>query len=287
MSTKPFSNIATAIAFSPNMEANVHEGLRITKMLGNKLFLIHVGSKSESEKEKDSLIKLVGSLELERVEVEIVWQEGDVIDAILSACKTKNINLLIAGAQPREGILRYYMGSVARRLVRKTSCSILLMTHPNKMQSRCGKIVVNGIQHPKTRQTIQTAFDVANCINANELLVVEEVEPDKEMENVEDDAHLQKSNEKKNALIGKELKRLDEIIAGFPKMDALSVSNKVIFGKRGYTIGHFTQSTGADLLVMNSPDTKLGFLDRVFTHDLEYVLSELPSDLLIVHSQKS
>lgn len=284
MSAKPFSNIATAIAFSPNMEANVHESLRITKMLGHKLFLIHVGITSPEEKNR--LTDLVQSLELEGTEVQIVWQEGEIINAIIKTCKANEINLLIAGAQPREGILRYYMGSVARRLVRKTTCSILLMTHPSKLQSRCGKIVVNGINHPKTKQTIKAAFYVANCIKANELLVVEEVVPDREMEDTADDAHLRKANAKKTALVEKESQRLKTMVSDFEKTDNLRVNTKIIFGKRGYTIGHFTQSACADLLVMNSPDTKLGFLDRVFTHDLEYVLSELPSDLLIVHSQK-
>ncbi len=284
MSAKPFPNIATAIAFSPNMEANVHESLRITKMLGHQLFLIHVGAASAEE--KDRLSNLVNALNLEGIAVQIVWQEGEIINAIVKTCIANKINLLIAGAQPREGILRYYMGSVARRLVRKTTCSILLMTHPSKMQTRCGKIVVNGVSHPKTKQTIKAAFDVANCIGANELLVVEEVVPDKEMEDTADDEHLQKANAKKAALIEKESQRLTAMVSDFEKTDDLNVNTKIIFGKRGYTIGHFTQSACADLLVMNSPDTKLGFLDRVFTHDLEYVLSELPSDLLIVHSQK-
>jgi hypothetical protein len=248
------------------------------------LFLVHVGNESDTEKAR--LNQLVESLDHEGLEVEVVWEEGDVVEAVLRTCEKHEVDLLIAGAQPKEGLLRYYMGSVARRLVRKTNCSILLMTHPNKLQSRCGKIVVNGIDHPKTSKTIHMAMEVANSLKSNELIVVEEVVPDKEMDNVEDDAHLQKAVEKKNKLVEKELHRLDAIIKKADKTNDLRVNAKVIFGKRGYTIGHFTQSSCADLLVMNSPDTKLGFLDRVFTHDLEYVLSELPSDLLIVHSQE-
>ena len=65
------------------------------------------------------------------------------------------------------------------------------------------------------------------------------------------------------------------------------ISMKCVFGKEGYSIGHFAEIWGADLLVMNSPDKKLGFLDRFFPHDLEYVLSDMPCDLMIVHPKES
>ncbi|MBT4345236.1 MAG: universal stress protein, partial [Flavobacteriales bacterium] len=37
----------------------------------------------------------------------------------------------------------------------------------------------------------------------------------------------------------------------------------------------------ADLLVMNAP-SKTSILDRIFPHDIEYILTELPTDVLIV-----
>ena len=54
-----------------------------------------------------------------------------------------------------------------------------------------------------------------------------------------------------------------------------------IFGRRGYSIGHFARVKRADLLIMNAPN-KLTLLDRLFPHDLEYILSDLPTDVLIV-----
>ena len=54
-----------------------------------------------------------------------------------------------------------------------------------------------------------------------------------------------------------------------------------IFGKRGYSIGHFAQVARADLLIMNGPK-KSGFKDRLFPHDLEHILTELPTDVLII-----
>lgn len=58
-----------------------------------------------------------------------------------------------------------------------------------------------------------------------------------------------------------------------------------IDGKPGYVITQYAREQKADLLVLNSPDTKLNLIDRVFPHDIEYALADLPCDLLIVHSR--
>ena len=52
-----------------------------------------------------------------------------------------------------------------------------------------------------------------------------------------------------------------------------------------YAISKYARDKRADLLVVNSPSTHLNLLDRIFTHDIEYVLADLPCDLLIVHSR--
>jgi len=61
----------------------------------------------------------------------------------------------------------------------------------------------------------------------------------------------------------------------------LAIKSQPIFGKRGYSIGHYAQVARADLLVMNAP-AKMTFWDRLFPHDIEHILTELPTDVLIV-----
>lgn len=286
MLAKPFSTIATAIANSPNLEANIHESIRLKDALGDKLILIHVGGKNEDDEINfKSIIERAGG---SSDEVEVIWQQGEPVEVILEVAQREKVDLIIAGAMPREGLLRYYMGSIARRLVRAPGCSssILLMTNPSKMKSTCGRIVVNGLDHPKTNYTINRSMQVASRLEATELVVVEEVEPSKIGAKAEDDEGLRKVNQAKEEIEAKEGQRINKILESAGSVKDLRVSQKCIFGKAGYVIGHFAETYCADLLIMNSPDTKLGFLDRVFTHDLEYILSELPCDLLIVNSKK-
>lgn len=281
---KPFKNIATAIALSPNLEANICESIRLKDQLGEKLFLIHVDQGQADERAE--IIATMQKVGCTTQDVEIVWEEGDPIEAILRVTKLKEIDLLVAGALPREGLLRYYRGSIARQLVRKSDCSILLMTNPQKLAHKCNTVVVNGLDHPKTATTIEKAIRACIHLNARDLHIIEEVSAKKKEQRVEDDSMLQKVLLKRKKLMESEDQRIQKILAGIDNKEGVNIRHQAVIGKRGYTIGHYTQSVHADLLVLNSPDTQLGFMDRVFTHDLEYILSELPSDILMVHSSK-
>ena len=42
----------------------------------------------------------------------------------------------------------------------------------------------------------------------------------------------------------------------------------------------------ADLLVMNAQEN-LSFLDRLITRDIEHILAELPTDVLIINSKRN
>jgi hypothetical protein len=48
----------------------------------------------------------------------------------------------------------------------------------------------------------------------------------------------------------------------------------------------FAGENSADLLVLNSPDRKMNILDRVFPHDIEHALADLPCNLLIVNPKQ-
>ena len=69
------------------------------------------------------------------------------------------------------------------------------------------------------------------------------------------------------------------------KVQGLNWTTQSIFGRRGYSIGHYARVVRADLLVMNAQEEST-FLQRFFPKDLEHILAELPTDVLIVQSHK-
>ena len=147
----------------------------------------------------------------------------------------------------------------------------------------CQHIVVNGLKDPKTEQTIKTAFYVAKKLNSEKITIVEEIKQDQISVKVDDDKSLRRANIIRERIKLRENSRINEIISHIPEKYTKNKTIKLqpIFGKKGYSIGHYAQISRADLLVMNAP-SKMTFWDRLFPHDIEHILTELPTDVLIL-----
>lgn len=281
MSHPSFKHIAIGIAFSPNLEANVSEAARISCMLGAKLLLIHVG-KGSTEKIQiiDQFIKNCHQAQLS---YELLFKDGEPVNVILEAVRENNIDLLLLGALKQERFVKFYLGSIARKITRKATCSVLLITNPSVVRKSCKHLVVNGLKDAHTERTIEAAFYVAHSLGSNQFTIVEEIEEQKISIKINDDQSLRKANLLKEKLKRQEDSRVQGILSHIPEEQKknIHIETQAIFGKRGYSIGHYAQIARADLLVMNGPK-KSTFLNRFFQHDLDYILKELPTDVLIV-----
>jgi len=278
---KPFKRVGIGVAYSPNLKANLFEAARLAVFFKCKLFLIHVGEPSD---EKVDVLKIIlKRFEKDKLDYEVVFKVGEPVDVILSTVKEEKIDLLILGAVQRERFLKYYVGSIARKITRQAKCSVLLLIKPSVDRVPCEHIVVNGLKDPKTEQTITSAFYVAKQLKAEKITIVEEINQDQISVKVDDDKSLRKANIIKERIKLRENSRIKEIISHIPENYTKNITVKLrpIFGKRGYSIGHYAQVSRADLLVMNAP-TKMTFWDRLFPHDIEYILTELPTDVLIL-----
>lgn len=278
---KPFDNIATALAFSPTAEALLSEAKRISEKLNAKLTLIHAGAKSEAgEKKVNQLLKKV---DLDRHSVKLIWKEGKPEKVLTEVCKVEKVDLLILGAIKHEDLLKHYIGSVARKISRNPPCSLLLITNPQLSNQSLREVVVNGLEHSKTQNTIEKACLFALGFNVKKITVVEEINPKEVKTKIDDNLSLEQAFHEKVELQKLEDKRIFKILNALPIGAETDVSVRCVFGKVGYSISHYAEVKKASILVMNSPDNKLGILDRFFPHDLEYVLSDMPCDLMIVH----
>ncbi|MEJ6791765.1 MAG: universal stress protein [Lacinutrix sp.] len=281
MIPKPFKTIGIGIAFSPNLKANLYEASRLALFFDCKLVIIHVG-KTSNEK-TDTLKSILSAFEKDNLNYDVLFKPGDPVEVILSASEEKKIDLLIIGAAKREKLFKYYIGSIARKITRKANCSLLLLINPSIDRLPCQHIVVNGLEHPKTEQTITTAFYIGLKLEAEKLTIVEEIKQNEIHVNVDDDKSLRKAQIVKERLRNRERSRINHIIEDIPKdyTQNITIKSQPIFGTQGYSIGHYAQIARADLLVMNAP-TKMTFWDRLFPHDIEHILTELPTDVLII-----
>ena len=276
-----FKTIGIGVTFSPNLEANINEAARLALFFGSKLVLIHVGEASEEKLNK--FLAFLTPFKDQGLVFEVSFKSGDPVEVILSTTNEKEVDLLIIGALKKENFVKYYLGSIARKVTRKATCSVLLLINPSKERVSCSHIVVNGLKDPKTEETVATAFFVGHKLGANKITVVEEISDEEVSVKVDDDKSLRKSTIIKERLRLREEARVKKVLDSIPSdyTKEITIKSQPIFGKRGYSIGHYAQVARADLLVMNAP-SKMTFWDRVFPHDIEYILTELPTDVLIV-----
>lgn len=277
-----FGTILTGIAFSPNLKANVFETLRLGSLVKAKVVLVHVGNKTVEKEQK--IAEYCNAFPEFKDQISIVWKSGDPVDIIIGACNEYKADLLILGAAKREKLMKYYLGSIARKIAKKAPCSLLLFIKPSIERVPCRHIVVNGLEHPKTNNTIEASFEFANAIGSNKITIVEEISQSEVTIQVEDDKSLEKSNLLKEQLLERETSRITTILNTIDASlkENITIKSQGIFGKRGYSIGHYAKVQRADLLVMNKPE-KSSFLDKIFPQDIDYILSELPTDVLIIH----
>jgi nucleotide-binding universal stress UspA family protein len=282
-SSYPFETIGVAVAFSPRLEAVLGEAKAIAEKLGAQLLLMHIGERSRTkEAQLDEIIRKLG---IDEKKTRVTWHEGDPVTTLLELCKLNIVDLLILGAIRKENVLKYYLGSVARKISRKAKCSVLLLVDPVKEGSRFRKIVVNGVENPKTVHTINTAVYFSKNMGAKQITVATETDQPGLAMAVANESTAGEASKLRKEFSEEEMSKVHDIVVNVSKREGIEILEKSIKGKSGYAIRQYAESKKADLLVINSPDVKYGIIDRIFTHDMEYILEEIPTNVLIVHSR--
>lgn len=278
-----FRKIGLALAFSPRMEALLAEAARLKKLWNSELVLIHVGR--QGEKEEKLLNELMTRTGLNNGnDVRLLWASGKPADQILRACRNESVDLLIAGALRKENLVQFYLGTIARKILRKADCSVLMFTDPSTSPQPLKNIIVNAEDSPYVEEAIKAACEIAKYDRATWLHIVKEIRHHSMSVSVDD--HNTDSDGSENLLIEEKISDVEKILQKIPH-GGLKINVKVVSGKGGFEIAKFTQRKQGDLLVVGASPRRSTLFDRVFPHDLEYIFKDLPCNLLIVHPDKT
>jgi nucleotide-binding universal stress UspA family protein len=276
--------IGLAIAFSPRIEALLAEASRLKKMWDSELVLIHVGDHGEEQEER--LRQLLTSVGLGGDNsVKTLWEDGKPSERILATCKKERIDLLIAGALKKENLVQFYLGTIARKIVRKADCSVLLFTTPSQMPQPFRNIVVNADDSPFVEEAIISACHIGLRDKADWLHVVSELKMYGLTMTVSEQYSEEEYENVRQKLVKDELTNVEKILQRIPH-EGLKVNIKLVSGKSGFELAKFAQRKHADLLVVGAPPRRFSLFDRVFTHDHEYLFADLPCNLLIIKRRK-
>lgn len=273
-----YRKIALAIAFSPRIEALIAETKRLKDLHRSELVLIHIGQKTPELENR-----LFGMLEKYGVnlgQTKIVWEDGKPAKKIIQVCNTEGVDLLVAGALKKEELFTYYIGSIARKIIRKASCSVLVLIEPSVTPRPFHKIVINGTQQAQTPYVIGQGVELCKLEQAKQVFILNEIKMyGLKMATISDNSEEEVSKNRKK-LVSEEVSYVEDILKTIDQGN-LKINIKVTSGRWAPELAKFSESISADLLILGGHEN-LTFFDRLFPHDIEDILGNLPCNLLIV-----
>lgn len=274
-----YQKIALAIAFSPRMEALIAETKKLVDVFQSDLILIHVGAKTPELEQKLATVLEARGLP---TSTKVLWKIGKPAKSILGTCEEEKADMLVMGALKKEGLLTYYIGSVARKVIRKSSCSVLTLIDPKIETTEFKKIVINGTQLAYTPFVLSQGLAFSKIVNASIVNILNEIKMyGLQMSAASEDSE-KKASLVKRQLVKDEMQYVEDILEQIETED-LKINIKVTGGKWAIELAKFSERIEADLLIVGD-ENRLNFFDRIFPHDLEDLLSTLPCNLLIVKS---
>lgn len=274
-----FNKIAVAITFSQNTMNLLNEAKRLKELFQSELFIFHIGEKSDDK--KSQLKKIIDDANLNENEYKLIWETGDIDDSIMNLCEINKINLLIAGALKKENMLKYYLGSVARTLMREAPCSVLFYLKQNEKLNSYKNICVNVDFTRESEIATLKAYEIAKLENSENLTLLREFQMPNlvssafESDN-KDDIRIQKNN-----LHEDEIEKM-KLFVNELNLTGIKINTYCLLGKHGWELSNWVSENKYDLLVIPSLQRKPKLIDRIFQYDWEFIFKELPSSLLIV-----
>ena len=278
-----YKKIALAIAFSPRMEALICETKRMKDLYGASLILIHIGQ--DTEEKREALDALLTKYQLDPQTTTVIWKEGKPAKKIIQVCNQENVDLLIAGALKKENVFTYYLGSIARKIIRKAKCSVLVLIEPSEDPRKFDKVVINGTQQSQTPQVIRRGIALCKAEHSTQVYIVNEIKMYLLRMATASEESEAKAAMIKRQLVQDEISYVENILKDIDQGD-LKVQIKVTGGRWAVELAKFSEKIHADLLIVGAQEN-LNFLDRLFPHDLEDILSNLPCNVLIINNPGS
>lgn len=143
-----FQRILLATDFSETSRYAVEYAILLAKTFGAALHVLHVMESEilampdgvtylppdyfeELEKQSaDRLEKVIDSEERKRLTVSLILRKGSPFLEIIRYARDQQMDLIVLGTHGRGALAHVLLGSVAEKVVRKSTCPVLTIRHP-------------------------------------------------------------------------------------------------------------------------------------------------------------
>jgi nucleotide-binding universal stress UspA family protein len=198
-------------------------------------------------------------------ETAIVWSVDDSpTEAILAACARSGVDLLLAGALEREGEHRNFVGGVARELLQRIPCDLLLLPKPDENAGTCRQVVVEVDLKKPSIEFLNRTCELATRLGAAEMVFIGIVTSFDEARASADD-HLDEEG----------LASIIDQASGFTG----DVDFRLLRSTTGFAVCDFLQHNAADLFIAGS--RRKDGARRLPTR-LDWLLQVIPTNVLLL-----
>lgn len=257
----PYRQIAVASTFSPRFQAVLAEADRFARRLGAPLSVIHAAAEHAEAIERffDALEPLGRSHD-----TGILWSVGDSpTEAIVAACERGGVDLLLAGALERQGDHRNFVGGVARELLDRARCDLLLLPAPEEHPKPCERVIVDVRLDRPSLPFLNHACALATQLGAREMVFTAIITP---------------FDQARAEGVTLDEDRLVEIVDPATGFDG-DVDVRVLRSTTGFATCDFLQEAEADLFVAGMRCHEDG---RRLPARLDWLRQVIPTNVLLV-----
>ncbi len=277
-----FKKLGLAVTFSPNAEALLKATKRLQDLFESQLCLIHVGEKSKSS--ESQMLTMLKSAGINENSYELVWQTGEPSKVIINTCSSKGVDLLIAGALEKESMLKYYIGSVARTIMREAGCSVLILPKPERELISFKKFFALVEYSEIGENAIRKAYQFALLEKAEEIYLIKEIQVPGLAITISDGSTTQETVKRRTDWQNEEELKL-KVFSNELKLTGIELKTVCLYGKHGWESSNYVKQNNGDIFVVPSPAKKLKLFDRIFQHDIEFIIKQIPCALLIIKTK--
>jgi nucleotide-binding universal stress UspA family protein len=263
-----YRRVGVATTFSPRFVAVLAEAGLVSRCLSAPLCLIHADAFAPEKEER--FRSALRELQLDD-RSEIRFESGQPAEAILKAQHERGIDLLVAGALETESVHRNFTGDVARELLRRAHCDLLLYTEPRENPKPPeGILVAIPNFSESSRQVVRSALNFAGLRGGRRvtILYVQTTFAEAKEKALGVNNDVLPAEETLEAWVGEE------------EEPALELDYHLLRGNTGFTACEFIQSSGADLVVM--PSQMPSAQQPVFAPALDWIIQVIPANLWVI-----
>ena len=263
-----YRRVGVATTFSPRFLAVLAEAGRISRSLSAPLYLIHA-DEFDAQKEERFRAALRNLMLDNRARIH--FESGEPSEAILKAQREEDIDLLVAGALETETVHRNFTGDVARELLRRAPCDLLLYTEPKEEPRPPESILVTLPDFSDlSRFVFHRAVAVAERNGSKRVTIV----------------YVQTTfAEAKEKALGNGSPSVEESLQSLlrsKESSILELDYHLLRGNTGFTACEFIQASGTDLVVMPS---RMPSKDQpTFAPALDWIIQVIPANLWVIRN---